>query len=66
MKVRIDELLQERGRTRYWLAKEVGIAYQNIVNLCDGMTTSIRFDTLEKICIVLDCEPSDILIKEND
>lgn len=64
MKIQIDQLLQERGKTRYWLAKEVGIAYQNLVNLCDGKTTSIKFELLEKICKALDCEPNDILIKE--
>ena len=62
MKVRIDELLQERGRTRYWLAKEVGTSYASMANICKGNTTSIRFDILEKICSSLDCTPNDIFI----
>ena len=60
MIVTIDEVLRHKGRTRYWLTKHVGITYQNMKKICDNETTAIRFDVLERICIALECEPSEI------
>lgn len=59
--LKINELLEQKGKTCYWLAKQCGISPNNMGNICNGMTTSIRFDTLEKICIALDCTPNDII-----
>lgn len=53
MKVMIDSILKEKGWTRYKLAKEVGVTYITIVNICEGKSTSIKFDIMEKICKVL-------------
>lgn len=61
MKIQIDTLLEQQNKTRYWLAKETGIYYANIKKLCDNNTTSIKFEMLNKICDVLDCEPGDII-----
>jgi putative transcriptional regulator len=43
------------------LAQRIGIAEQNVSLLKSGKVKGIRFDTLEKICSVLDCQPGDIL-----
>jgi putative transcriptional regulator len=64
MKIIIDELLESKNKTRYWLAKETGVAYPNIMKLCNNETESIKFDILEKICTVLDCGINDILLIE--
>lgn len=29
----------------------------------DNETTAIHFDTLEKICDILECEPGDIIVR---
>ena len=62
MKINIDEILKQKNKTRYWLAKEIGITYPNIVKLCNNETESIKFNILEKACIVLECTPNDICI----
>lgn len=62
MKINIDEILNHQNRSRYWLAKETGITYPNITNLCNGKTSSIKFEMIEKICHVLQCTPNDIFI----
>ena len=61
MKICIDELLSKKGKTRYWLSTQTGITYPNIYKLAGNKTISLKFDLLEKICIALECTPSDIL-----
>lgn len=60
MKVKIDEVLTARGKTRNWLAEETGIAYNNLKKLCDGNTVSVNFEIADKICSALNCNISDI------
>lgn len=61
IRITLDEILAIKGRTKYWLAKETDINYQTLLLLQQNKTTSIRFETLEKICIALDCTPNDII-----
>ena len=56
----IDDVLKQKGKTRYWLTQQVGITYPNMKRLCDNDTSSIRFSVIESICIALECEPNDI------
>jgi putative transcriptional regulator len=65
MKINLDAVLKSKNKTRYWLAKETGITYQNIDNLAKNKTTGVKFNILEKICIALDCTPNDIFDVEN-
>ena len=65
MQILIDDILEQKNKTRYWLAKEIEMSYSNLCNLANNQTSSIRFDFLEKICMVLDCTPNDILKIEN-
>ena len=59
--VRVDELLAEHGRTFYWLAKETGISHTTLWRLKKGKALGINFETLEKICQALSCQPGDML-----
>lgn len=61
IEVRIDELLEKRGRTFYWLAKETGISHTTLWRLKKAKAYGITLDTLEKICNALNCQPGDIL-----
>lgn len=62
IQTRINELLQERGKSLYWLAKETGIAYPTLWRLRDSKTESIAFRVLESICLALKCMPGDVLV----
>ncbi|MPM90169.1 hypothetical protein SDC9_137286 [bioreactor metagenome] len=66
--IKIAEVLESKGKTKYWLSKETGITYPNLDKLIKNETSSIKFDFLEKICTALDCELSDIIefVKEDD
>ena len=61
MKVNIDALLEQRERSRYWLSKEINVAYTTMKKLADNKTESVNFEILENICVALDCTPSDLL-----
>lgn len=60
IRLKIAELLERRGKTRYWLSRQVGISYQNVCRMTAGRTRGIRFETLEALCQVLDCTPNDL------
>ena len=45
------------------LAERIGITEQNVSLLKSGKVRGIRFDTLDKICEALDCQPGDILVQ---
>lgn len=61
IKVRLAELLEERGKSRYWLAKETGVTPTTITKLFRGQTNGIDFPTLDAICKALDCDTSDLI-----
>ena len=66
IEIRIDELLDERGRTFYWLAKETGISHTTLWRLKKGRAVGINFPTLEQICRTLSCQPGDVLKLANE
>jgi putative transcriptional regulator len=59
--IRIDELLEEKGRSFYWLSKQTSISHTTLWRLKKGKALGINFITLEKICQALECEPGDVL-----
>ena len=59
--VRLDVMLALRKMKSRDLAAAVGITEQNISLLKSGKVKGIRFETLAKICQVLDCQPGDLL-----
>lgn len=62
---RLDKLLANEKRTFYWLAKETGVSHTTLWRLKKGKAVGINFDTLEKICRALRCQPGDILFLTN-
>lgn len=66
IEIRVDELLAERGRTFYWLAKETGISHSTLWRLKKGKSVGINFATLERICQMLSCQPGDVLKLASD
>jgi putative transcriptional regulator len=61
IKIRVDQLLAEHGKTFYWLAKETGISHTTLWRLKKGKALGINFETLEKMCQALKCQPGDVL-----
>ena len=66
IEVRLEKLLEDRGHTFYWLAKETGISHSALWKLKHGQLQAMRFDYLEKICLALECQPGDVLVMANE
>ncbi len=57
----IKEYIEKHGMTRYELAKRTGIKYQIIDNYYKNKVTRYDKEILDKICIALSCNISDII-----
>ena len=59
--VTLDVMLARRKMRSRELAERIGITEAKVSLLKSGRVKGVRFETLEKICEVLDCQPGDIL-----
>ena len=64
--VQLDIMLARRKVKSKDLAEHVGITEANMSLLKQGKVKGVRFDTLEKICVYLNCQPGDLLVHESD
>ena len=62
----LDLAMRKKGIGLIELAEKVGITNANMSLLKNGKVKGVRFDTLNKICEILECQPGDILIYEKD
>lgn len=61
IRIRIDELLKQQERSFYWLAKATGVSHTTLWRLKKDKAQGITFNTLERICKALKCQPGDVL-----
>ncbi|MGI9490726.1 MAG: helix-turn-helix domain-containing protein [Geminicoccaceae bacterium] len=59
--VTLGVMLARRKMRSKELANLIGITEQNLSLLKSGKVRGVRFETLEKICRELDCQPGDLL-----
>ncbi len=59
--INLDVMLARRKIRSRELAARIELTEANVSLLKSGKVRGIRFDTLERICAVLDCQPGDIL-----
>lgn len=60
IKLKAKELLETKGKTKYWLYKQLGMSYQNFNKMINNETKSIRYENIETICLLLECTPDDL------
>ena len=60
IEMRVQELLNVKGKTRYWLVKQMQTTYKTINKICDNTLTGLQLETIEKLCSILDCTPNDL------
>lgn len=65
LKMNVQNLLNEKGKTRYWLVKKMQTTYKTVNKLCDNTLTGLQLETIEKLCEILECTPNDLFIFEN-
>lgn len=54
-------MLARRKMSLTELSERVGITMSNLSILKTGKAKAVRLETLEAICMALDCQPGDIL-----
>lgn len=64
VRVHLDRLLFERDMSVKELAERIGIHPNNVSKIKNGKVEGMRFETLIRICAVLDCQPGDLLTVE--
>ena len=66
LRLRIDQILKEKNKSKYWLFKKLEhMSYQNFNNIYSNKTSSIKFDTLEKLSKALEVPVGDLFIYDD-
>ena len=66
IKLNVLSLLEEKGRTKYWLYKQLGMSYQNFSKMVNNQTSSIKYENIEAICQLLESTPNELFIFTDD
>ena len=66
IKLDVLRLLEEQGKTKYWLYKQLGMSYQNFSKMVNNETKSIRYESIETMCLLLNCTPNDLFLITED
>ena len=63
IRFRLNELLEERGQTIYWLWKQTGIRYATVWQMGKGEVARLNLEALDSICEALECQPGELLVR---
>ena len=63
IRLQLNELLEQRGQTIYWLWKQTGIRYATIWQMGKGEVARLNLDVLDRVCEALECQPGDLLVR---
>lgn len=66
LRLNVLNLLEKKGKTKYWLYKQMGMSYQNFTKMINNETKSIRYENIEALCYILDCELDELLVFEDE
>jgi putative transcriptional regulator len=58
----LDEVLKEKGKTAYQVAKSTGLHQSVVSKLRRNEAKMIALDVLDRLCDELDCKPSDLIV----
>ena len=59
--VRLDVVLAKKKMKSKELAARVGITEANLSKFKSGSVKGVKFETLDKICEILECQPGDLI-----
>ncbi len=66
VRVTLDVMLARRKMRAREIAEQIGLSETQLSLLRTGKVRGMRFDTLSKLCLVLQCTPGDILDYDRD
>ncbi len=65
IRIALDKVLKEKGKTRYWLSQETGLHYKTIDSYYKNTIRRYEADSILKMCIALKCQAGDIIKVES-
>jgi putative transcriptional regulator len=66
VRVTLDVMLARRKMRARDVAERIGISETQLSLLRTGKVRGMRFDTLSKLCLVLECAPGELLEYDRD
>lgn len=67
VRLRILEILEEQGRTKYWLYKQLEMSnYSHFLHIIENETSSIRFEALSKLSQILEVPVGELFVRIQD
>jgi putative transcriptional regulator len=66
IRVTLDAMLQARGMTAKALAERINMSETQLSLFRSGKVRGLRFSSISKICLVLNCQPSELFFYERD
>ena len=64
LKLNIKNLVDQKFQNKNQFAKAMQLTFPAACKLYDGDTSRINFDTLELLCLILECTPNEIFISD--
>ena len=61
LKLNVLDLLEKKGKTKYWLFVQMDMTYTNYNNIIKNNTKSIKYENIEKFCKILELYSTPIL-----
>ncbi|WP_374406048.1 helix-turn-helix domain-containing protein [Pelagerythrobacter sp.] len=66
VQVTLDDVLRKRGLSGKEVAQRVGLSETQLSLFRSNKVRGIRFATLARLCLVLECEPGELLAYARD
>lgn len=60
IRLRVLELLEQKGKTKYWLYKQLGMSYEGFRKMVDNETKSIKYERIETLCTIFNVTPNEL------
>lgn len=60
LKLNVLEILENKGKSKYWLFQQLDMTYTNFNNIVTNKTKSIKYNNIEKFCEILECTPNEL------
>lgn len=66
VKLNALSLLEQHGKTKYWLYKQLGMSYQNFNRMVNNQTKSIQYEMIDAMCSIFGCTPNELFVYDKD
>lgn len=66
IRITLDAALAKKGLRAKQVAAAIGVSETHLSLFRSGKVRGVRFSTLAKLCAVLDCQPSELLVYDPD